>query len=207
MTHRRVSTIVLAALWLAGVAAFAQEADEPSPPDNAVTETTGQVYYESAAGDFVVRFPSGCARLHERTPIEDWMENEESAPQMTIHVFCDRAERRGEGFSVTAYVDEDLDNGQPADPQFVVVRVEAVLAEYGVQIVKQKPYHVVVEDGPRMEGLDVLATDAEKLGQVWVRGLLVEGDVYLLVAWRVDGELAFDPEVVDFFDSFRAHTR
>ena len=38
---------------------------------------------------------------------------------------------------------------------------------------------------------------------VWIRGLLVEGDVYILAAWNKQGGVWGNPDYVDFFNSFQ----
>lgn len=181
------------------------ESDSSTAEENPVTESTRPVFFESYAGDFNITFPSGCAKTRERIPVDDSPDVQKSTLPMAVHVFCDRQGHTGEGCSVSAYVDHDLNADPSGDPSFVMNRVQAILNKYGVGIFQQKPYHEVIENGPRLEGVDVLATDSENKGQVWVRGLLVEGDVYILAAWRSQGQLALDPEYVAFFDSFRPH--
>ncbi len=209
MGFRKIAIGIIAVAWL-GVTAFnavGQESDdlELSAEDNTLTESTGPVYYESHAGDFNIRFPGGCAKTIERIPIDPDPDVEKDFILVAVHVFCDREGFSGEGCSVTAYVDDDVDTEPSVDSGFVGARVQAVLATFKANVVTQKPYHLVIEDGPMMDGVDVLATGPENKGQIWVRGLLVEGDAYILTAWRSDGPLALDQDFVSFFESFRAH--
>lgn len=214
MTKRSIHAAVLAALLLAGATGVPAQITPPDSStagleipqsDNEMREVTGSVLYESAEGDYSVTLPSGCAMYRERRTNPGSLDEDSDALVMTIFTYCDRKGYSNEGCSVAAYVDQDLDAGPPADPGFVLTRVQAILQEYGVEILQQKPYRRQVPDGPLMEGVDVLAADPDRTGQVWVRGLLVEGDVYLLVAWRAHGQLHVDPDYVNFFESFVAH--
>ncbi|MBU8869777.1 MAG: hypothetical protein KOO60_02770 [Gemmatimonadales bacterium] len=221
MIFMQVIIGVLAAAWMAGatdngsepivgqetgpVAEQAPDEPEISIEGNTLTESTKPVFFESYAGDFNIRFPGGCAKTRERIPVDDNPDVEKNHLQIATHVFCDRQGYSGEGCSVTAYVDDDLNAEPSADVSFVTRRVQAVLAKFGSKVIDQKPFHEIIEGGPRMEGLDVLASGPENKGQIWVRGLLVEGDVYILTAWRSQGQLALDPEFTAFFDSFRPH--
>ena len=175
-------------------------------PDNPVTDALDPVYFDSFDGDFEVRFPGGCSRVRERIPKENAEIEAAGYLRMTVHASCDRQGYMGEGCSVTAFVDPDLGSGPPADEAFVIERIEMILKQYGVTIQEQRPYHAEPEDGPVVDGLDVLATDPDKKGQVWVRGMLIEGDVYILVAWRTMGQLAYSKDYIEFFDSFKAHS-
>lgn len=174
-------------------------------PDNPLREVTGPVKYDSAIGDYSVTLPPGCATYRERMMDVAGAPEGHDALLMTVYTYCDRQGYSNEGCSVAAYVDQDYEAGPPADPGFVLQRVQAILQEYGVEILQQKPYRRQVPEGPLMEGVDVLASDPDRNGQVWVRGLLVEGDVYLLTAWRTHGTLHVDPDYVNFFESFVAH--
>jgi hypothetical protein len=208
MTARIIITSILVTLYLAAGALAQTPERKPSfrsEGDNPVTAKTGPVRVESAEGDFSALFPSGCSETNERILEPDPTGNFQGFLILTAGIYCDRWGEEGEGCSVFAYVDDDPDTGQPADSAFVLARVTEVLSGYGVEILVQKPYRKKTEDGPLMEGVDVLAADSERKGQVWVRGLLVEGDVYVLAAWRTEGPLAVDPEFVAFFESFIAH--
>ena len=207
------SLLILAAICLSALSCgqektleqkSAAELLEDVKSNNTLTEITGSVFYESVAGDFEIRLPSGCSSYRERIPSGSAGDDIEMV-RMALFMYCDREGRTNEGCSVAAYVDTDLDSGTPASPEFVHARIQSVLQKYGAHVVNQRQYRRVLEDGPLMEGVDVLATDAQSQGQVWIRGLLVEGDVYLLTAWRMVGQLAEDPEIVEFFESFRAH--
>ncbi len=210
---KRILILIGIVLTLTAVWAGAQDTEAEAPKDdldgvdsnNELIEVTGPVLYESAAGDFSVRFPPGCATYRERTMDQESLPEDYDLVSMTVYTYCDRKGRSNEGCSVAAYVDRDLEDGPPADSGFVLQRTQAVLKQYGVQVLHQKPYHRELKDGPTLEGVDVLATDPDKTGQVWVRGLLVEGDVYMLTAWRAHGALATDPDFVHFFESFRPH--
>ena len=211
MFFRLLITVILVVVVSGPGSAVGQEKDQdPAFPQvevegNSLTDSKGPVGFSSFEGDFKVRFPGGCSMLRERTLADDFLETDEGPVRLTVHAFCNRQGRQGEGCSVTAYVDENLDAGPPADVDFVLKRVENILRKYGAKVLDQQPYHVAVEDGPFIEGVDVLAADPGNKGQVWVRGLLIEGDVYILAAWRAKGQVATDPEFVAFFDSFKAH--
>lgn len=208
MAIRLLVIAVLAPLALASVAfspALAQAPVIGSGNDNSVSKTIGPVQHESVEGDFSVLFPSGCGDIHERVKDPQSGEEFKHIIQLTAGAYCERNGAEGEGCSVAAYIDTEPEIGRPANPAFVLDRVQEALQKYSAEILFQKPYRIEVPDGPLMVGVDVLASDADKKGQVWVRGLLVEGDVYVLIAWRAHGELAVDPEIVNFFESFIAH--
>ena len=174
--------------------------------DNDLRDVTGPVLYESADGDYQITLPPGCAIYRERRPQSaDFEDDGQTQLTLTVYTYCDRSGYSNEGCSITAFVDQDLDRGPAADPGFVMNQIESTLQTFGVEILRQQPYRRQVTDGPLMEGLDVLAADPDRTGQVWVRGLLVEGDVYVLTAWRAHGELQNDPDFIRFFNSFAAH--
>lgn len=174
--------------------------------DNELRDVTGPVLYESADGDYRVTLPPGCAVYRERRPNSaGFADDNQTELTLTVHTSCDRSGYSNEGCSVSAFVDQDLDRGPAAEPGFVMKRIESTLQTFGVEILRQQPYRRQVTDGPLMEGLDVLAADPDRNGQVWVRGLLVEGDVYVLTAWRAHGELQNDPDFIRFFNSFVPH--
>ena len=63
----------------------------------------------------------------------------------------------------------------------------------------------IVADG--VEGVEVHGAEPAGPGEVWLRGLLRDQDVYLLLAWNRRGGLFDDPEMADFFASFRLEAR
>ena len=40
-------------------------------------------------------------------------------------------------------------------------------------------------------------------GEVWIRGLLVDGDIYILAAWNRRGGVWGNPDYIAFFNSFQ----
>lgn len=169
--------------------------------DNDLTPTTRPVNYASEEGDFEVVFPGGCAKIRTRIP-NSFRDDD----QKVVHAFCDRDGREGEGCSVTAWLNVRTPAGGPPRPTNVIDRIQQMLNQFGVQASRQKPIRYETEYGALIEGVDVLADNPDGSGQVWVRGLLVEGDIYLLTAWRAAGPLAEDQDFIAFFGSFRAHT-
>jgi hypothetical protein len=93
-------------------------------------------------------------------------------------------------------------DGGMAGPDEVIARLEEQLGRFGVRVVEQSPIARELEDGRRFEGLDLLAVDERNVGQVWLRGVLSEGDIYVLAAWKLAGDLFDDPDYREFFNSF-----
>ena len=40
-------------------------------------------------------------------------------------------------------------------------------------------------------------------GEVWIRGLLIDGDIYILTAWNNQGGVWDNPDYITFFNSFQ----
>jgi hypothetical protein len=53
------------------------------------------------------------------------------------------------------------------------------------------PGHAQPEEGP---------------GEIWIRGLLIEGDVYIFAAWNEQGGVWKNPDYIMFFNSFQPWT-
>ena len=208
-----MTTFLLATLLLgyalpaaASDPARAQGKEEPflDEPDNL---SVNPVIYQHENGEFQVVFPGGCGKLVTRSNEPDLFGGEkwDEIVQVT-YVFCDRYQENGEGCSVNATFNLKGDDGGMAGPPQVISRIEAVLQEYGVQVVSQKALKKDFGDGIVAEGVDVRAKAVDRPGEVWIRGLLINGDVYVLAAWKEDGGIWGDPEYTAFFNSFQPWT-
>jgi hypothetical protein len=165
------------------------------------------VVYQNEGGDFQVVFPGGCGRLVTRSNEPDLFGGEQWDDIIQVsHVFCDRYQKAGEGCSVTATFNLQSKDGSIAGPEQVTPRVEATLAEYGANIVSQTTIQKEFENGVVIEGVEVLARPEMGKGEVWIRGLLVEGDIYILTAWNNQGGVWKNPDYITFFNSFQPWT-
>lgn len=173
----------------------------PNEPENLSVKP--QVY-SNENGDFQITFPAGCAKLVTRANEPDLFGGEDwdDIVQVT-YVYCDRYQVEGQGCSVKATFNLHGDDGSIAGPQHVVSRVENALKHFRANVVKQEAISKKFPNGVLVEGIEVLAKPEGNPGEVWVRGFLVEGDIYILTAWNDQGGLWKDPEYLTFFNSFQ----
>ncbi len=175
-------------------------------PDNPLTPINQSFQYTSDDGDFRVIWPSGCSSLKTRSPAEENFTETGEPGEFPVMVVCDRYGKEGQGCSVTALFNAQSQDGGPVGPAEVTNRVENLLREFGAEIKRQSPLQKDFGDGLMVTGLDVLAAQSGGSGQVWVRGLLVRGDIYIMAAWDLGGNLWDDPEYANFFNSFQPGT-
>lgn len=173
--------------------------------ENPLTPQNKPFQYTNEDGNFRVTWPSGCSSLNARTRADEDLEDPN--PEYPVMVFCDRNGEKGEGCSVTAIINAHSAEGGPAGPAEVVNRMQNLLREFGAEIKRQAPLQKDFGNGLMVEGLDVQAAQAGGAGQVWLRGLLVEGDIYILSAWDLGGNLWSNPEYANFFNSFLPGTK
>jgi len=145
---------------------------------------------------FAVAWPTACSQLMER-------QNQPADPDapgsfLQFSYTCDDPRFEGRGCAVYAMRDVRTAEGGPANPAWVVDKVEDVLREFGVRAERQRP----VSWGA-IEGVEVQAVRPGEPGEVWVRGLLTGPDVYILAAWNQKGGCFDDLEMQRFFASFR----
>ena len=186
--------LLLALLLAGGAGATDKIKTVKGSEDNPISPQDESFSFSSEEGDFRVRWPSGCSQVKTRSRQVD-----DDAQEQPVIVYCDRNGEKGEGCSVTALF--NISGG--GSPEMVMDRMMKVLGGFGASITNQKPLRKEFEGGFVVEGLDVLASPSSGAGQVWVRGLLVGGDIYLLSAWDQAGEVAHDPEYIAFFESFQ----
>jgi hypothetical protein len=197
MNLLRTASILV--LMLTPAAAWAQKVQGTG--ENAPELITRPYEYVSDQGNFKVFWPSGCGELVRR----DMIENPDADPFDQVQVFnvyCDQNKQHGVGCAVTVLFNLHDGEGRLPGPAQVVPRMENHLRTLGVVVAKQRPIRRDLAGGTRLEGLEILAQEPEGPGQAWLRGLIHEGDVYLLSAWKIEGGLFDDPEYVAFFDSF-----
>lgn len=175
-----------------------------SNPENPLTPVDTPFNYTSEDGDFRVTWPSGCSSINSRTRADE--DPGEADREYPVMVFCDRNGEKGEGCSVTAIFNARDADGNPAGPAEVIARMQNLLREFGAQIKRQSPLQKDFGEGLIVEGVDVQAAQTGGSGQVWLRGLLVGGDIYILSAWDLEGKLWTNPEYANFFNSFRPGT-
>ena len=184
---------------------FAQGGDPQmdSSPENPTTLSEGPVSHTSLRGEFRVVFPPGCAKLVTKVP-SDEPETRDGLPSVAVTLtYCDRYREKGEGCSVSSFFNVMSANGGPPGSEEVIERVVRVLDTMNVSISHEMPVNKQLPDGSIIEGLEVLASDPSGVGQTWVRGLLYEGDIYIMSAWKNTGQLWDDPDFQNFFNSFQ----
>lgn len=196
--------LVTALLLLLAVPAPAQEKGElKGSPDNPLTPLDRAHTTASREGDFRVTWPSGCSQVKTRTPADDSEAATNPEAEYPVMVFCDRHGEKGDGCSVTVVFNARSDDGGPAGPAEVTVRMQRMLRTFGAEIKRQAPLQKDFGQGRLAEGLDVQAAQTGGAGQVWVRGLLVDGVIYILAAWDLGGHVWENPEYITFFNSFQ----
>ncbi len=179
---------------------------EVGSADNPMTMNEKSVNHVSIEGEFRVTFPSGCGKTVTRIPAEDAPDEGGVAAVRVVFTFCDRYQEKGEGCSVASYFNvTGVDGGYPG-PDQVVSRVKKMLESMNLEISNQSPLSKNLPDGTIIEGLDLYAADANGVGQAWLRGLLYEGDIYIMSAWKDTGGLWNNPEYITFFNSFQPGT-
>jgi hypothetical protein len=146
-----------------------------------------------AAAGFEVYWPTGCGQLQIGEP-----DQIDDAVRQEFMYACDRFKKKGRGCSVYARRNDVDENGGPPSPPMVVKLVEAALDQYGVRVERQRPI-----EAPGMAGVEVQAVQPTGKGEVWIRGWLVGPHIYMLSAWNTEGGLFEDPEIHDFFASFK----
>ena len=157
----------------------------------------------SVSGEFRVTFPSGCGKIVTKVPVEGDGEMD-GLPAVRVSItYCDRHQGVGEGCSVTSYFNVTNKDGGYPEPEQTVERVVRSLKSMNVVIKKEVSLRKELPDGTVIEGVDVFAAEASGSGQAWVRGLLYEGDIYIMSAWKSTGDLWGNPDFIDFFNSFK----
>ncbi len=171
-------------------------------PDNTPVLSNEAVEHSFQRGDFRITFPSGCGKMVIKYPND--LPDVDGRPAVQINIaYCDRFEKKGEGCSVVSYFNvTDVDGGYPGSDQ-VIERVVELLKTMGVAIKRQEPIHKELSDGSIIEGIDIYAAEANGIGQARLRGLLYNGDIYVVSAWKSTGGLWDDQEYIFFFNSFK----
>lgn len=172
--------------------------------ENPLTPVEGPFKFKSTEGDFRVIWPSGCHQVLTRTPMDEGEDDWDQ--EQPVMVYCDRNGEKGEGCSVTAIFNVQGADGGEASPDQVISRMKKLLTSFGAQITNQQPVKKDFGQGALAEGLDVLASQKGGSGQVWLRGMLIRGDIYIMSAWDLKGSIANDPEYITFFNSFQPGT-
>jgi len=150
----------------------------------------GHVRSHTGAG-FSICWPGGCGQLRES--LSEGATDDAAKEQIYT---CEHSS--GVGFSVRHYHRAQTSDGLPASPVFVVDLVEHQMKRYGVRPERQRPL-----EGGAIQGVEVQGVDPAGSGEVWIRGLLVGTDVYILKAWSDRGGLFENVEAADFFHSFQ----
>ena len=160
--------------------------------------------FTSPNEEFKVIFPSGCSKLVARSNEPDLFGGETWDDIIQVqYVTCDRFGEKGEGCSVSSTLNWHSREGEPADSGQVIAQVEKALQQFGVQVLRQKSVRKEFGNSTVIEGVDVHAKNPELPGEVWIRGLLVDADIHIMIAWNEDGGLWDDPEYHAFFNSFQ----
>jgi len=158
--------------------------------------------HSSTEGDFRVIFPGGCGKLVTKVPAEDLPEVDGEPAIRVVYTFCDRYQKKGEGCSVASYFNVTGPDGGYPEPSQVLDRVIKALNILDAAVKKEVPLRKELPDGSIIEGIDVYAAPDVGVATVWVRGLIYEGDIYILTAWNDSGNLWNDEDYAMFFNSF-----
>ena len=187
-----------------------EKVDSPAQDDpSGIPEELSQdpVLFSNENGDFQILFPGGCGKIVTRANEPDLFGGEQWQDIIQVsHAYCDRFQEKGEGCSVTAVFNVQGEDELMAGPEHVISRVEGVLSEFGANVVSQKAIKKDFGNGIVVEGVEVMAKPEKGPGEVWVRGLLTDGDIYILAAWNKRGGLWGNPDYVSFFSSFQPWT-
>ncbi len=201
--------LLLLATSLPAAASDPARDQETEPAKGPVREepekfSTDPVVYTNENGDFQITFPGGCGKLVTRSNEPDLFGGElwDDIVQVN-YVFCDRFQKDGEGCSVTATFNLHDEDGSMAGSKHVISRVESSLEQFGAKIISQQVLKKDFGNGIIAEGVDVTAKPDEGPGEVWVRGLLIDGDIYILAAWNKQGGVWKNSDYITFFNSFQ----
>lgn len=167
-------------------------------------DSMNPIEYTSREGRFHTTFPTGCARLHtkQNSPPEGTDSGTEVEVRL-VFATCERYGKEGEGCLVNARLGTLADVQDQAAADRVLMVIRELLTTYGVTPARQVPIARDFGSHGKIEGLDVQAHGAAGSGDVWIRGLMRDQDMYFLVAWKAAGGLFEDPEYAVFFNAFR----
>jgi len=179
-------------------------------PADTATDSTGQaagsglkvatdeIHGTSFEGKFEVIWPPGCGKIRNRTKAANPDAPIEEQVVETAILFCDRAGYKEEGCQVSAHLNRTGPDGGPPTPDLVIAMANEILDSFQVNVVEQRPLRLNM-----IEGVEVRAVDFDEVGEVWMRALLVGSRIYVLTAWKRNGQLFNDPAYYRFFESFR----
>lgn len=218
--HVRIRALAVAlavALALAAPAAMPALAALPKPVAPAVPggnsrqanleqlpDSANPIEYTSQEGRFRTTFPTGCARMHtKQSSPPDGADSGSDVEVRLVFATCERYGKEGEGCLVNARLGTLADVQDQAAADRVLKVIGELLANYGVTPTRQVPISRDFGAHGKVEGLDVHARSAAGAGDVWIRGLMRDQDMYFLVAWKAAGGLFDDPEYAIFFNDFR----
>lgn len=196
--------IVLMSVFLP-LLALAQT-DDPTvrgSAENPAVMNEEAVNYASNEGDFRVIFPAGCGKIVTKLPNDEGLDPVDKPTVKVTVTYCDRFQKKGEGCSVTSYFEVTAPDGGYPGPDQVLKRITRFLDTMNVSIQHQNALRKVLPDSTVIEGLDVYAGEKFGVGQAWVRGVIYQGDIYVLAAWKSTGGLWSDPDYATFFNSFQ----
>lgn len=196
---------ILAVLAAGGAGATAPVAGNGQAPVKTqsfenLPDAASSIRFTSKEGRFSIIFPSGCAKVRSRVRVGGGSKSLEAAN--LVFTNCDRTNRRNEGCSVTVHLAGARDLAPAAATEKVLEYVRQVLAGYGVKPTAQTPLRREFGEHGVVEGIEIVARPEGNVGDICVRGLLHDGDIYVLTAWKATGNMADDPEYAQFFQSF-----
>lgn len=142
---------------------------------------------------FEIFWPTGCATITQQIS-----QGPTTRAAQEWFYSCSPEPDRRRGASVLRLRSARAEQNSPPHPRFVVDLVKHHLEMFSVRIVRQRAFE---QDG--MQGVDVHASELAGEGEVWVRGLLIGTDVFVLMAWNRAGNLFDDPEIQRFITSLR----
>lgn len=160
-------------------------------PPGAARIAGREVHHEEAG--FRVFWPAGYGEVQ----VQDSGERTTYAAREFIYTI-ESGGRHGSGYSVRVMRHARGRGERAPDARRVVQHIEMTLKRFQVRTARQRP----LEQGA-VQGVEVQAIQPGGPGEVWMRGLLVGTDIYLLLAWDREGGVFEDPAAEAFFASFR----
>jgi hypothetical protein len=167
-------------------------ADPQSGGPPGATRIAGREVHHQEAG-FRIFWPAGHGEVQE----QDSGERTVYAAREFIYTI-ESGGRHGSGYSVRVMRHARGRGERAPDARRVVQHIEMTLKRFQVRTARQRP----LEQGA-VQGVEVQAIQPGGPGEVWMRGLLVGTDIYLLLAWDREGGVFEDPAAEAFFASFR----
>ncbi len=190
------------------LAAAATASPTPARDANLNPPNTDPVSVSSDEGAFQAVFPVGCSKLNIRTNEPAFGQDVDPADIVYVTRYaCDRFGEKGAGCSVSSILGMKAKDGRDVGMDKVVEEMGAVLKSFGAVVEHERTIAKDLGQRGRIEGVEALARESAGAGQLWIRGLLYYGDIYVVVAWDQDGGVWENADYQAFFDSFLPYAK